>query len=367
MATKKVLSAFGIALFLGVCCAAARADDAAKTEYLSALLSDRMVAATQGWGELGVDTAVKPTGQPAAKLRIKDQEYAHGLGHHANGELIFDLGGQFHTFQTDVGLQRLSGQYAGSVVFQVFVDGKKAFDSGVMHENDPPRPVRVSVAGADELRLVANDAGDGITSDFADWADARLTRDPTATSRPQPPVDVAPFGRVLSWDPKVMQGTKARRTEEMPAEDIAPYKEILPSADGAYVMPAKNGSGSIGLQWDETRLLRRVASGVSQCSRRAAGRSIQLQYWTGKAQTRELQCWSGESAWQGNWRPTTAAAEKTGNRLVWRLDSRETPHGTQKIRWVFSKVNRPIALETSFGFHAVGLEDDAGPHRSGSP
>ena len=49
-----------------------------------------------------------------------------------------------------------------------------------MRENDPPRPVEVSVAGADELRLVAGDAGDGITADCADWADARLTRDPAA-------------------------------------------------------------------------------------------------------------------------------------------------------------------------------------------
>ena len=42
--------------------------------------------------------------------------------------------------------------------------------SGLMRENDPPRTVTVSVEGGQELRLVADDAGDGITCDYADWA-----------------------------------------------------------------------------------------------------------------------------------------------------------------------------------------------------
>ena len=52
------------------------------------------------------------------KLRIKDKEYSHGLGHHANGEIVVDLGGQFKTFETEIGVQRQDGNNAGSVVFQ---------------------------------------------------------------------------------------------------------------------------------------------------------------------------------------------------------------------------------------------------------
>ncbi len=333
--------------------AAANAAVAPKVEYLSDLLLDRAVSVTQGWGELGVDTmvAASPSDpQPAAKIRIKDKAYARGLGHHANGEIVFDLSGQYKTFEAEVGVQWSDGKSPGSVVFQVFVDGKKVFDSGVMRENDPPRPVNVSVAGADELRLVANDAGDGITSDCADWADARLTRDPAATNRAAPTVDVARFARALSWDPKVMAGTKASRLEEMPAEDIAPYKEILPSPDGTYWVPTKDASGSIGLQWDETRMLRRVVLEFPSAAAVPPAESVQLQYWTGEAQSRELQCWSGESAWQGNWRPTKAVPEKIENCLVWRFDLREAGHGTQKVRWVFSDVNRPIALKRLSAF-----------------
>ena len=178
---RLVLPAF---LLLVVLLMTAGAAGAPNAEYLSDSLSDRISSVTQGWGELGFNTAVRSADQPAMKLRIKDKEYAHGLGHHANGEIVVDLGGQFKTFQAEVGVQWQGGKNAGSVVFQISSTSKKVFDSGVVRENDPPRPVTVSVEGADELRLVVNDAGKGITGDCADWADARLIRDPAARKKP---------------------------------------------------------------------------------------------------------------------------------------------------------------------------------------
>jgi len=145
MTIEKNLATIAVLLFLGACCTVVHAENAPKVEYLSDLLSDRVISITQGWGEPGIDTRVRATGQPAPKLRIKDKEYARGLGHHANGEIVFDLSGQFKTFQTEVGIQWSDGKSPGSVIFQVFVDGKKVFDSGVMRESDPPRPVTVSV------------------------------------------------------------------------------------------------------------------------------------------------------------------------------------------------------------------------------
>jgi len=334
-----------------------------KVDYLSDLLLDRAISVTQGWGYLGIDTMVRATviapkpvvhlgelgidtkvvasGQAAPKLRIKDKEYARGLGHHANGEIVVDLSGRFKTFEAEVGLQWSDGKSPGSVVFQVLVDGRKVFDSGVMRENDPPRPVKVSVEGADELRLVANDndAGDGISADCADWADARLTRDPAAARTPaEPAVDVARFARVLFWDPKVMEGTKAIRSDEFPAADIAPYKEVLPSADKTYPVPTSNSMGSIGLQWDENRILRRVAIEFPNAAAVPSSKSLQLQYWT------------GESEWQGNWQPTEATPEKTGNSLVWRFGLQESKGGTQKVRWVFVNAKEPITVKRLSAF-----------------
>ena len=334
MTVEKNLAVLAILLFLGTCCAVAYADNASNDEYLSDAISDRILSASQDWGELGIDTAVVANGQAGAKLRIKDKEYSHGLGYHANGEIVVDLDGQFKTFQSEVGIQWFGGNNPGSVIFQVFVDGKKVFDSGVMRENNAPRPVTVSVEGADELRLVVNDAGDGITGDCADWADARLVRDPAAARvRPEAAVDIVPFGQVVSWDPKVMVGTKARRVEEFPAEDIALDKELLPSVDGTYVVPETNGQGCIGLQWLEKRLLRHIILQFPDAAAVPSAESVQLQHWT------------GESAWQGKWQPTNAAPEKIKNCLVWRPGYRDLPHGTQKVRWVFSGVRQPMVLK----------------------
>jgi hypothetical protein len=339
--------------------AAANTAGAANVECLSDLLLDRAISVTQGWGylgvdsmvvasvkvpkpilhlgELGLDTKVVPSSQAAPKIRIKDKEYAHGLGHHANGEIVFDLSRQFKTFEAEVGLQWSDGKSPGSVVFRVLVDGKKVFDSGVMRENDPPRPIKISVEGADELRLVANDAGDGISADCADWADARLTCDPAAKSA-EPPVDVAPFARVLSWDPKVMIGTKAIRSDEIPAADIAPYNEVLPSPNKTYAVPISNRAGSIGLQWDENRILRRVEIEFPKAAAIPPAKSLQLQYWT------------GESEWQGKWEPAAAVPEKIGDRLVWRFALYETKSGTQKVRWVFADVKQPITIKRISAF-----------------
>ncbi len=109
-----------------------------KAEFLSDTLAER-ITSSQAWGELGLNTAVKPTNRPADKLRIGDKQYQHGLGHHANGEISVALDGLFKTFDCEVGLQWQGGQTPGSVIFQAYVDDKKVFDSGVMRENDPPR------------------------------------------------------------------------------------------------------------------------------------------------------------------------------------------------------------------------------------
>jgi len=143
-------------------------------EYLSEPMH-RVLLLNQGWGELGIDTCAHAPGQTPLPLRIGEKTYSRELGHHAPREVILDLNGEYALFEAEVGVQWQQGT-TGSVVFQVYVDGKKRFDSGVMRETDPPKPVRVRVEGANELRLVVTDAGDGITCDCANWANARLVR-----------------------------------------------------------------------------------------------------------------------------------------------------------------------------------------------
>lgn len=72
-----------------------------------------------------------------------------------------------------LGLFPLQGR--GSVVFEVWADDSRLYQSDVLTGGMPARDVSVSVAGAERLRLVVTDAYNGNSDDHADWADAHVT------------------------------------------------------------------------------------------------------------------------------------------------------------------------------------------------
>ena len=76
------------------------------------------------------------------------------------------------TFQSDVGLDDEVGTN-GSVVFQVYLDGTKTYDSGAMTGATATKSINLDLTGKSELRLVVTNGGDNIDYDHADWADAR--------------------------------------------------------------------------------------------------------------------------------------------------------------------------------------------------
>src|ERR1700722_6272539 len=247
-------------------------------EYISGKLSDRISWTTQGWGELGFDVAAHGAGQKPLALQIKDKSYTRGLGHHANGEIILSLDGEFKTFQTDVGVQWQGGQNVAAVIFQIFVGGREVFKSKTMGESDAAVPVTIPVENAAELRLVATAGANGINCDCANWADARLIRNPGAARHfSDQHMDIAPFAQVMAWDPKVMTGTKATRVEEMPAADIFPGTELVREKNGNYQVPVKDGAGCIGLQWEENRAVRQAAIEFASPEAMKAFQGVQLQ------------------------------------------------------------------------------------------
>jgi hypothetical protein len=146
-------------------------------------------------------------------------------------------------------------------------------------------------------------------------------------------IDAAAFARVLSWGANATEGTKATRSDEFPAADIAPYKEIMPTEDHSYAVPLAEGAGDIGLQWDEGRMLRSVALQFADAAAMPGMDSVQLQYWT------------GESEWQGKWEAASSEPKKEGNQVAWQFDEKLFPQGTLKVRWVFSAQKQPIRIE----------------------
>ena len=313
-----------------------------QVEYLSDAAFWRIAWHTQGWGELGLDTCTHAPGVQALRLRIGEQEYEKGLGHHAPGEMVVELDGQYEAFEAEIGVQWQSGD-VGSVVFQVLVDGEEQFDSGVMRERDAARPIRVPTKGAQELRLVVTDAGDGITCDCANWANARLVRDPDAPATAAlDAFDAAPFARVVTSDPSRMDGCRASRIQEFLAEDVFPETQLHPGSDGSYVVPmAADGRGCIGLVWPEPRTVTKLAMHLKPGAAAPEPQDMQVQ------------CWFGESLWQGNWRAVPMAAETQEGVRVWRADIRQSPElreGVRKVRWVFSASSGNVVVQQLSAF-----------------
>jgi len=145
-------------------------------DYLSDPAAGFSMTHSQQWGDFGLDKAAAARGGVGTEMRIGEETFDRGLGHHANGEIVVGLDGQYTAFRALLGVQWQGGS-RGSVIFQVSVDGHIEFQCGPMSDSDPAKEVHVSVAGARELRLIAKDGGDGIGCDMANWAEARLVRD----------------------------------------------------------------------------------------------------------------------------------------------------------------------------------------------
>ncbi|MCX7599192.1 MAG: NPCBM/NEW2 domain-containing protein, partial [Armatimonadetes bacterium] len=303
--------------------AAARAGDDPRVEYL-ADLQGRFSSVVIGWGVLGINTCVHQPDRTPLPLKIKDKTYDRGLGAHAPGHIAVDLDGEYETFEAEVGVQ-WQGQNIGSVVFQVFVDGEKRFDSGVMREADEPKRVRVSVRGAQELALVMTDAGDGIICDCANWAEARLTPAARPTRRrPDEYLDAGLFARVVTCDPLRKEGARAGRIEEFLAEDIFLESDVPRRADGSCEVPAyEGGVGCIGLWWMEPRRLREL--GVEFPGPAPSPEGVRVEYW------------QGETWWQGQWVPAAGSVQAGENNwtvVLSRDANAGLAAGTRKVRWI---------------------------------
>ena len=121
----------------------------------------------QGWGTLQKNRSVweKP-------MTIAGRRFLRGLGTHAPSKIVFALDGKYRRFQAWAGAD---ANTSPTVTFEVWVDGVKKWQTGLMTRETPAAWVDVDVSAAKRLELVVGDAGDA-TSDHADWAEARVLR-----------------------------------------------------------------------------------------------------------------------------------------------------------------------------------------------
>jgi hypothetical protein len=145
--------------------------------YTVALSSLDPIVASNGWGpfERNQSNGEREAGD-GRRMRLNGTSYRSGLGVHAGSTLVYDIESDGYTrFAASIGVDDESGPEA-SVVFEVWVDGRRVYSSGTMNTQTATKQVSIDLVDVDELRLIVIDAGDGITADHADWANARLIR-----------------------------------------------------------------------------------------------------------------------------------------------------------------------------------------------
>jgi hypothetical protein len=144
------------------------------TEPTIPLTQMQWVSATGGWGPIERDMS---NGERApgdgGVITINGQSFESGLGAHAPSRIEYRLGGRCSAFLADVGIDDEVGNQ-GSVVFQVWGDGQRLYDSGILRGVDGAAAAYADLSGVGMLELVVTGAGDGIGNDHADWAGARV-------------------------------------------------------------------------------------------------------------------------------------------------------------------------------------------------
>jgi alpha-galactosidase len=110
-------------------------------------------------------------------IKIGAREFQHGLGTHANSEIVLHLPPGARTFKASVGIDNNFNTQGrlGSVQFSLEVAGKELLRTPTLKGGQAPVPVTVDLPeGTRTLTLKVDTTPDGPAHDQADWADARI-------------------------------------------------------------------------------------------------------------------------------------------------------------------------------------------------
>jgi alpha-galactosidase len=172
--------------------------------------------------------------------------YPHGIGTLSISEFVIDLKGQAVRFETLVGIDDEIKNGRGSITFQVWVDDRKAADTGLIRAGDAPKYVSVDLTGARYLELFLDDGGDTSNDDNTDWAGALIRLKPGATAKPEPyvrpaeqapPIHAAVSEKPAIHGPRVTGGTPGR-----------PFLFLIPATgEGPLTFSAKNLPAGLAL------------------------------------------------------------------------------------------------------------------------
>jgi alpha-galactosidase len=193
------------------------------------------------------------TPPPALVYKLSGTTYAHAVPLQSDGDLSIELGGAATRFVAVIGVDDggtppagAAPAPAGSVVFGVWIDGRKVFESDVMKRGDAPKFVSIDLTAAKRLVLAVVDGNDGTSGDNAEWAGAAVITAPGQQAQVRvttPPAEAAPaLAASRSAAPRI---NYPRITGATPGR---PFLFRIPaSGDGPLVFSARNLPAGLSL------------------------------------------------------------------------------------------------------------------------
>lgn len=161
-----------------------------------------------------------------APIQLNGVTYRKGLGTHSASTIVYNLGGKYDTFAGHVGIDDGVGS-RGSAVFQVFADGRRLYDSGLMTGASPTKRMGLNVSGVKQLTLVVRDGGNGIAYDHADWAGARLISSDSVTPPPVGSTPTAYSGPIVITRGGTYSGNWESQNPYVPAVQIRTSEPVV--------------------------------------------------------------------------------------------------------------------------------------------
>ncbi len=179
------------------------------------------------------------TPPPPIVITLGGTVYPHGVPLQVNADLAIALNGQASRFMSMVGIDDDRKAGKGSVTFEVWLDGKKVADSGVIKSGDAPKLLTADLTGGTRMILSVGDGGDGPLDDSADWGGAVILLGQSSAARPQVidlPADPAPpIASSRTPEPSINEPRVTGATPRRPF-----LFRIPASGDGPLTFAAKN-------------------------------------------------------------------------------------------------------------------------------
>lgn len=190
----------------------------ADTDYL--LTELEMIYSQSGWGPVEIDMEVgdKEAGD-GIPIEMSGTLYEKGFGVQADSIIVFDLEGKCSTFSATIGIHDKVAEWYGSVIFEVYADKEKVYESDVLISGNAGFPAvqtgLISIEGTHELMLVVDNANGAYFNDTANWAN------PIVTCSSKPEGDGSSFKHLWgSWEPVMDWPVKAIHASLLPSGHI---------------------------------------------------------------------------------------------------------------------------------------------------